>query len=305
MGKDGDGARRQRLDQPSDRSRSRAGGPRVASRSGRCRWRDAVADGRAWRRQDGIAGRGGGDGLYRRFRGNPGRRGGVRDGRQLRWPAPARRPVVRRSAPSPAIQSGGDGGCARHWLRSGPGAPGGAERIAGTVPPGGIARPAAHRHRRLALAGPRQRRRRRVRRPPAAGQPDRAAWCYPARRRRVLRTRRVAGVRGRPALAGRCDGPAGPPVRPSADPCPPARRRRGARQSPGVARVRRVGRRPPRRRSTAHHRDLRDEPGGADAVRRQDRAAPRADAAPAPAGRARRLGRPGCPGGGERAGRTR
>ena len=55
----------------------------------------------------------------------------------------------------------------------------------------------------------------------------------------------------------------------------------------------------------ARHRDLRDEPGSADAVRRQDRAAPRADAAPAPAGRARRLGRPGCPGGGERAGRTR
>jgi hypothetical protein len=32
-----------------------------------CRWRDAAADGRARRRQDGIAGRGGGDGLDRRF----------------------------------------------------------------------------------------------------------------------------------------------------------------------------------------------------------------------------------------------
>ena len=305
MGKDGDGARRQRLDQPPDRPRPRTGGPRVASRRGRCRWHDAAADGRTRRRQDGIAGRGGGDGRNRRVRGDPGRRGGVRDGRQLRRPAPARRPAVRRSAPSPAFQPAGAGGRARPWLRPGSGTPGGAERIAGTVPPGGSARPAAHRHRRLALAGPRQRRRRRVRRPPAAGQPDRAARCHPARRRRVLRTRRVAGVRGRPALAGRCDGPAGPPVRPSADPCPPARRRRGARQSPGVARVRRVGRRPPRQRSTARHRDLRDEPGSADAVRRQDRAAPRADAAPAPAGRARRLGRPGCPGGGERAGRTR
>jgi hypothetical protein len=74
---------------------------------------------------------------------------------------------------------------------------------------------------------------------------------------------------------------------------------------PGAARVRRFGRRPPRRRSTARHRDLRDEPGGADVVRRQDPAARRADAAPAPAGRARRLRQPGCAGGGERAGRTR
>ena len=226
--------------------------------------------------------------------------------RQLRWPAPARRTVVRRAALSPAVQSCGDGGCARPWLRPCTGAPGGAERVAGALPPGGIAGPAAHRHRRLALAGPRQRRRRRVRRPSAAGQPDRAARCHPARRRRVLRTRRVAGVPGRPALGGRCDGPAGPPVRPSADPCPA-----GASPTRRKAIPWRCSSSPRRLAAPATAVD-----GAATVTSGTSREVrtlydARIERLPEPTRHLLLLavldgsGRPGCPGGGERAGRTR
>ena len=97
----------------------------------------------------------------------------------------------------PPDQSRGARGGARHRFRPGTGPPRGVERIAGAVPPGGVEQPAAHRRRRPALAGSCERCRGRVRRSAAAGQPDRAPRCDPAWCRRILRARRIAGVRHR------------------------------------------------------------------------------------------------------------
>ena len=194
------------------------------------------------------------------------RRRGVRDGRQLRRPAPARRPVVRRSAPSPAVQSCVDRGCARHRLRPGTGPPRGVERIAGAVPSGGIERPAAHRHRRLALAGPCQRCRRRassvgdcraagsgcsVPSGPASAASSNAPGCRSSTSHRSWRPTRwscwlASSSTCRPVSAGTS-----------------STRRKAIRWRCSSS---------PRRRvaldAAAHHRDLGHEPRGADVVRR-------------------------------------